>query len=320
MEALLQWGLECIRAIQTIASPPLTVFMKAVTFLGTIPAYLILIPLIYWCVDEKKAFRLGMALMISAWVNLTLKYLLDQPRPFFPGYDPAVALISESHGGFPSGHAQNSLVLAFVLASWGKKKLWYAAAAFFTLLIGFSRLYLGVHFPTDLFGGWVLGGIILTGYFLLTPNIEKALARGGLRPALWTTAAAAFIMILYRPSESLLMPGAVVLGMGAGYSLVSHYLGFTAGCQRNGAIKFFTLLIRFMLGITVTFLIFVLSAKLEPKIVTQAAARNTAADYSQLFVFIRYGIIAFWISAGAPWLFIRLKLANSEKELTQDDQ
>jgi hypothetical protein len=120
-------------------------------------------------------------------------------------------------------------------------------------------------------------------------------------------------MILYRPSEALLMPGALLLGMGAGYSLSLQHLGFTAACQKKGKIKTLTLLVRFLLGMTITFLIFTVSAKLAPQ--------KPTSDYNLLYVFIRYGLAAIWIFAGAPWLFIRLKLAekllpadSSEKE------
>jgi hypothetical protein len=79
--------------------------------------------------------------------------------------------------------------------------------------------------------------------------------------------AAAFIMILYRPSAEMLIPGAAALGMGAGYSLTCRYLRFSAAALfgRRGAAKFFTLLARYMLGGLGVILVFFIIDKFEPE-------------------------------------------------------
>jgi membrane-associated phospholipid phosphatase len=304
MEAILLWGLGLIQAVQTVASPSLTAFMKGVTTLGGAPIYMALLPLIFWCFDEKKGIRLGLAIMFSTWINLSLKFALGQPRPFWDEWDPKVGMVTESSNGFPSGHAQFSLILWTIVASWGKKKYFYVAAILLSLLVGFSRIYLGVHFPTDLLGGWVLGALVLTAYFLLADKIEAALVKGGFRIRMYAAAAAAFIMILYRPSPDLLIPGAVVLGMGAGYSLTCRYLHFSAApCfGRRGAAKFCTLLARFILGSIGMVLVFLILGKLDP---------GEHSSYYQLFFFLRFVILALWIFTGAPWIFQHLHLAET---------
>jgi membrane-associated phospholipid phosphatase len=303
MEYILLWGLGLIRSVQTIANPSLTVFMKALTNLGAAPAYVVLLPLIFWCFDEKKGIRLGLAIMASTWINLGFKFALHQPRPFWNEWDPKVGMITESLNGFPSGHAQISLTMWTIIASWGKKKYFYAAAILLSLLVGFSRIYLGVHFPTDLIGGWILGALVLTAYFLLGDRLAAALVKGGFRFQVYAAAAAAFIMILYRPGPELLIPGAAVLGMGAGYSLTCRYLRFSAApCfGRRGFAKFLTLLARFILGSLGTVLVFRILGKLEPE-------KNSS--HYQLFFFLRFVIPALWIYTGAPWLFQHLHLAE----------
>jgi membrane-associated phospholipid phosphatase len=308
MESLLQWGLDCIRLIQSSASPPLTVTMKVFTHLGSSVAYIIILPLIYWCVDEKKGLRLGIVVLVSVWLNLLLKFLLDQPRPFFANYDPSLGMISETMGGLPSGHAQNTLVLWAIIASWVNKKWFYGIASLFCLLVGFSRLYLGVHFPTDVIGGWIIGGVLIGIYFLAGKQIETLLAAHSPRAGLIACAALAFIMILYRPSAVLIMPSAMILGMGTGYYLCKSKIGFSASTPSGkGKIeKYKFLLLRLMLGIFVLALLYGISKKMMVHF-------EDSGNYD-LFVFLRFGIIALWIGAGAPWVFRVIGLAGSRAE------
>jgi hypothetical protein len=277
--------------------------MKVVTFFGATPVYILLLPLIFWCFDEKKGVRLGIALMISTLINMTLKFALAQPRPFWEGWDPAVALIPEQLNGFPSGHAQNSLVMWIIVASWGRGKWRYGLAVLASALIGFSRIYLGVHFPTDIFGGWILGALVLTAYFLLGKRIEDALVRGGPRPQRIAAAITGFIMILYRPQAEILLPGAALLSMGLGYSFTAEHLHFSADgvFGRTGTAKLLTLGGRFVVGITGTTLLFTVFDRLKPV---------PESSYYFLFFFISIVIPGFWVYSGAPWLFQRLHLAE----------
>jgi membrane-associated phospholipid phosphatase len=305
MEPLLQWGLNFIRAVQTIASPPLTFFITVITQVGSFQAYLILLSLVCWCVDEKRSARLALVVMISSWINLALKFLLLQPRPFWEGYDPGVGLIQEPLGGLPSGHAQGSLVFWLGAASWGSCPWRYGLAALIILLVSFSRIYLGVHFPTDVFAGWLIGGLICAAYFFLSPRIEKALERGGLRAMLILSAAASFVMILYLPSYELVMPGAAFLGIGMGSALNKHLFRFraVAVCGRRGAAKLLTLLGRFILGMGGVLLIFFVFGKFLP---------GASSAYYRPFSFLQFALLGFWIYAGAPWLFLRTRLAEKD--------
>jgi len=304
MEAILQWGLDFIRAVQNIASPPLTFLMRFITFFGGESVYMALLPFLFWCVDEKKGLRLGAVVLISAWINIMLKLVFNQPRPFFEAYDPSLGMISEKMGGLPSGHAQTTLVLLIIIASWIKKRWAYICAPLLCLVIGFSRIYLGVHFPTDVLAGWILGGIILCGYFLLGDKIEKLLVKGGFRAGIIASAIVSFLMIVYLPGHELLMPAGILLGMGAGYCLNGRFVGFaSAELQgRTGMAKFLVLFVRFLLGITGFILIYVALGRIFPK---------ESANYN-LFEFIRYALIGLWVSAAAPWVFVKLRLAGIE--------
>jgi len=310
MEQILQWGLDFIRSVQTIKSPQLTFVMRIITSLGGVPIYLLL-PIVYWCVDEKKGLHLHITVLITLWINLSLKFLLAQPRPFFEGYDPSVGIISESLYGLPSGHAQITLVMFFILASWIKKRwaniryVCYLCAALLCLLVGFSRIYLGVHFPTDVAAGWLLSGATLCGYFLLRDKVEALLICGGFRAGMYASAAVSFIMILYLPDEQLLMPSGILLGACAGFCLNRRYVGFSSNALlgQTEVKKYLTLAVRVILGIGIFVLFIFAIGKIIPQIVNLRSEK--------LFVFAFLVLVGLWVSVGAPWVFIKLRLAGT---------
>ena len=308
MEGFLQWGLDCVRQIQTLAAiPGFTVFMRLITHIGSTVVYIFFFPFVYWCIDEKKGLRLAVVLFISTWINLALKFILNQPRPFFEGYDPSIGIIAEIMGGFPSGHAQNSLVILIILASWKiipglSRTVHFFIAVFLCLIVGLSRIYLGVHFPTDVFGGWLIGGLVLAVYFWAGARIEAWLESHNPRIGLIVSAVLAFAMNMYRPSEYLLMPSGMIFGLGIGCFLCRRYIAFTALINdRTGMDKRLSLLVRYVLGITAMALLYVTAGKIINGL-------RDSGNY-HLYVFIRNVLMAVWISAGAPWVFCKLRLA-----------
>lgn len=110
----------------------------------------------------------------SALLNLGSKQLFQRDRPsLWESVSP------ETTFSFPSGHAMGSMTLAMVviLLAWPTRWRWPAllAAVVFALLVGFSRIYLGVHYPSDILGGWAAAMAWVAGAHLL-------LFRGSLRP------------------------------------------------------------------------------------------------------------------------------------------
>ena len=92
---------------------------------------------------------------ISAWcLACILKILIHSDRPFvvFPN---VVSLISEADHSFPSGHSTFFMALAFAIFFYHKKAGYIFML--FAFLIGIARIMAGVHFPIDIFGGFVLG-------------------------------------------------------------------------------------------------------------------------------------------------------------------
>ena len=314
--ALHSWGLGVIRAIQSIASPGLTVFMKAVTSLGTEYVYMLVVMFFFWCVNEKKGFRLGLLIIFTTWVNLSLKGIFNQPRPY--ELEPALGMAFEPSRAFPSGHAQMSftfwIALAIDLAKRKKfRPLIWGASVFLVLLIGFTRLYLGVHFPTDVLGGWIMGGLVLALFYVLDKQGTRILGQQSMRPQLITAAATALIMNALYPADSSL--GAMILGFCAGYSLMLKGFPFSAQGELTGKKPGGVVLgLRLVLGLTGAVIIYLGLRFVLPGPDSILRGIPVLEGFYEVGRFIRYGLLGFWGSAGAPWVFRRLALSPSLPE------
>lgn len=130
---------------------------------------------------RKRESVMLLALMIpSAAINSTLKWLFARPRP-----DIVPHLTGYGDLSFPSGHSLNGaatyLGLALILGSLRGRRhgVWIAAALCLSLGIAFSRVWLGVHYPTDAIAGW-LGG---TGWALMVAAVARPVASPLARPS-----------------------------------------------------------------------------------------------------------------------------------------
>ncbi|HDR03669.1 MAG TPA: phosphoesterase PA-phosphatase, partial [Candidatus Marinimicrobia bacterium] len=99
-----------IEWMQSFATPWLTLFFEAVTFLGDEPFYIVVLPMAYWIWNREKATALIYILLPSLLINALLKELIQAPRPL--GFE----LIVQDGWSFPSGHAQGSMTLWLSIA------------------------------------------------------------------------------------------------------------------------------------------------------------------------------------------------------------
>ncbi len=184
----LDWEVNLLEAIHKTTTPELNKLAGTATnlgtYLGVAPATAILSLIL---LVKRNWYRMTYVL-ISLWgcwgISYTMKILFHRVRPhlwelFYP---------LPLDYAFPSGHAISSMTLAatLVILAWGSR--WFIPAliggGLFTLLIAWTRLYLGVHFPTDIIAGWMLAiswaigiHIILRGIFRVDYGLEN-------RPAL----------------------------------------------------------------------------------------------------------------------------------------
>lgn len=169
MEDFLRAQIPLILAFQTLAD--LSGVMKFLSTLGSEDLFLILLPLVYLCIDSTHGLRLALIVLMGDAINNILKLAFHLPRPYW--LDSRVQTLSpESTYGLPSGHAQNATSLWFFLASRFNQAWGWVAAALIVLLISLSRLYLGVHFPADVIAGWLVGGLFLFAFLKIEPHAK----------------------------------------------------------------------------------------------------------------------------------------------------
>ncbi len=295
MDEILNQGLELVRSVQSIASPGLTVAMKALTLAGSEYFYLLVLPVLFWCMDERFGLRFGLVLLFSTFVNLSLKNALAQPRPF--NLDPSVGMAHEATYGFPSNHAQGSAAFWTLLAPRIGKPWGLALAILVPLAVGFTRIYLGVHFPTDLLGGWALGWGIALGWLALGRRIGNFLAAVPLRFKVIIAAVVALGMNALNMRDTSI-PG-VFFGTAVGAAFMFERIGFDASEGRLAR-----KLARFALGAAGLCLIYFGGKLLSPP---EGEALHALAR------FVRYALVGAWVSLGAPWLFLKTGLGKKRE-------
>ena len=322
MDGIYQFGISLIQGLQTL-SPALDGFMGAVTFLGKIEFYIIFIPALYWCMDQSLGLRILFILILTDIPASSFKHLLHEPRPYWLGG--VKALADEPSYGIPSSHASNTLAV-WGLVSYTVKKTWiWVFTIIFLLLIGFSRLYLGVHFPQDVLGGWLLGLLML---FLFIKYESRFLDWWG------QMTEGVQILLGFVFSVSLILLGRLVLAVISGspdppewsaFSTqareIDHYItlagflfGAVAGPTLKGKYAPFKVdgsalqkIGRYIVGMIGLFAIYlgldVLFAQFAP---------DDASLAGYILRYIRYALVSIWAVFGAPWVFLKIKLAEKK--------
>lgn len=329
MNPIYEWGINLIIALQT-GAPWLKTPMQFFSFLGTEEFFLFFLPFLYWCVDVRLGVRVGVMLSLSNSVNGFFKLAFHQPRPYWVSTQVQPG-VSETSYGIPSGHAQHATTIWGVVGSSGKRWLrWLMVAVIF--FIGFSRITLAVHFPTDVLMGWFIGGLLLWVFlkwerpvmdqfnrFTLTQKMGLAFAASMVMlivslaglvfvpsadPPQWEANAAHFFPPA--PGETAINPrdttgevGVVgtFFGFATGVILLFHQGGYDVRLKPDA--KAWKLVVRFVIGVIGVAILWLGLRMIFPR---------DALLVSQVLRYGRYALTGFWVAYGAPQVFIRLKL------------
>lgn len=169
------WMLNMLHSIAGLRTPFFDTVFLYVTKLGEETVFLVLGMILLWCVSKKYGYRFLAMFMIGTFLHLLLKALFAVPRPWEldPTFLPVEKAVEAADGySFPSGHTLTACLSLFGAAICMKKKWAYAVAAVLTLLVAFSRMYLGVHTILDVGVGLILGVLILIAFGLIFKGRE----------------------------------------------------------------------------------------------------------------------------------------------------
>lgn len=297
---------------------------SGISFLGTEEFYILLLPAIYWCIDAGIGFRIGVMLVTTSSINAYLKMLFHSPRPFW--VDSKVkAFAQETSFGLPSGHSQNAASLWGLAAAKFTKRWLTIIGISAIILIGLSRLFLGVHFSRDVLSGWLIGGLLIILFFLLEKPISKWISNKTLGFQLITILFVAAVIIFLGhltaatasdwqlPSEwidqSLASSGIAPdpFSLEGTYTIAGVWFGFAAGyawwLKKKGP-----MVVAGSIGARITRYFIGLAGLFALYLGLKIAFPESPEWLGLSLRFVRYALIGLWVSAIAPLLFKKLKL------------
>jgi membrane-associated phospholipid phosphatase len=321
METLQQISISLSQSLQTL-SPALDGVMNFFTFLGRMEFYLIIAPFIYWAIDKRLGIRALLVLIFTDVITSSFKLLFHQPRPYWIGG--VKEMSQESSYGIPSSHASDSLAVGGFLAYQVRKNWFRVVMGIVIFLIGLSRLYLGVHFLHDVLFGWLIGatvlwvaikqskpisawirskslsaqigiGLVASAIIMLLGILIRSIIAGTPDPASWSRFATEARSI----THSFTLAGAL-FGSIAGYALMRKNARFRPAKNWSKRV------VSYIIGIVVLVLIY---------LGLDIAFSTVAEDESILgyaLRYIRYALATFWVTFGAPWVFLKTRLTESE--------
>ncbi len=304
--------------------------MRTISLLGTEDFFLMVMPAIFWSIDSSLGIRLGFLILSSSSVNGWVKLAFQGSRPYW--FDARVkGFASETSFGFPSGHTQSATVIWGRLAAWIKRSWFWVVACIIIFLVGLSRIFLGVHFISDVVGGLLLGILFLLLFIALEKPMSKwwrnrklgwqivfgflsslifilvewLITRGLTNwqlPADWLANGTSNFPLT--PPNPIDFSGAFTiagtwLGLVAGISWIMHRGGFTVA--KKPLFKFFS----FLVG-----LVGVLAFRMGLDLIFPDSANWIGFG----FRYLRYALVGFWVAGLAPFIFISLKWASKSKK------
>ena len=295
--------LTVLQAFESIRTPALDAFFLLVTQFGEAAILIPALCIIYWCFNKKQAFFLALNFFSALILNHILKITFCIERPWLRWQGEiapvAKAKITATGYSFPSGHTTTGSAFYTALALTFKKRPVSIFCAVMMVLVGLSRLYLGVHWPIDVFAGLLLG---VTVSFVVSRYLNALYddKQKRIRLSMWigslSLVAGAITAILLNLSlidEVAFTDLMKVFALGGG-----GYLGFVLENKKVGFIveeKRSKQILRYLLGL-IGILVFMGAKAVIPE------------SLYALGAFLRYTMVGLWATGLYPLIGKNLRL------------
>ena len=278
----MEFELNIIRAIQSIANPFLDGLFQFITMFGEEAILIPLIAVIYWSFNKKMGEYIAYASLTSVLVNGAIKDIFKAKRPIGEPGIRSLRVETATGYSFPSGHTQGTASFWGAIAIYLKKNCMYAISGLIIVLVAISRLYLGVHYPKDVLFGAIFG--ILTSFITY-----KLFNKVNNKIDLYFITFIIFIpALLYAHSADFIKGMGTFLGFALGIYVEKKYVNFSV--EGKSANK----ILRVVIGLAILILL---------KVGLKAVFPNKL-----VFHFLRYFIIVFFGIGLYPAIFKKLKL------------
>lgn len=325
MQTLIDGGIAIVIALQSIGDWWI-VPMRFFSQLGTEEFFFLVLPLLYWSVDPVLGLRVGLILTTSNIFNYVAKLLFAGPRPYWVSSH-VRALWIETTFGTPSGHAQHAVaVWGVIAASLRKVWVWIVCLAVI-LLIGLSRVYLGAHFPHDVVTGWLIGAAVLWVFMRVWDPAAAWLSGKTFKQqtVIAFIASMTFVVIglaatavrgNYQLPDSWIQnallagtempdpvdPNGIFTSAGSLFGLAFGlaWINSMGGYQVSGPL--WKRELRYVIGLIGVLILWMGLGAVFPR-------GDGVIVYTLRF--IRYALVGWWVTGGAPWVFQHLKLSAS---------
>ncbi len=275
--------MEVILFIQTFKTPFLDCFFQFITMAGEQPFFLLLACWFTWCYDKESGWRLGFIFLTGTALNSVLKDIFRIPRPI--GRDEISSIRTHTAKGysFPSGHTQSAALCWFSIIKIYRKKYLFITGISIVILVGISRLYLGVHWPSDVIGGAFIGAawVFVADYIWTRFN-----GAGNFRFTVIILLIMVTVCCIF-PSNYMIRTTGAAAGFLSGIILEKRYLNFHPSGNIINSV------IRFIAGIAVAVLLLQGSKILLPE--------------GGITTGVTFAILGFWITYGAPVFFTSIE-------------
>ena len=165
--------IELLKLLENIRTDFLNDVFESITILGEETLMILALAVLYFAINKKTAQKVFYVVVTSMSFNGLIKGIAKVPRPFANGEITCVRQSTATGYSFPSGHTQTFSTSIMAIAYLLKKNWFYVISLIMIILVGFSRMYLGAHYLSDVLVGGLLGISLAVGLSQLHDKITN---------------------------------------------------------------------------------------------------------------------------------------------------